>query len=375
MSSILKALKKLENQAPQPKQGQSWPQIDTKGTIRKQAKGRLFFGKSVSILIIVIIAGAGGWFAFSQKSPLWNFFSAEDTAEKKADVRASLVKTEADSIEPAEKKIPGPDLSQEKVAALEDHKDAEQMQKKGQGAVTKRKDKPENSENFPKEKVAASKPPQKRVVSLKDRKDVAQKREKTLAATKTKSEPQKSASLSKKKVSKADVPQKKKPVSLEKKEKPRQAKKQAPLPAVKAKTGSEKKTSAPPEDIASQIDMLQEHVGKMRDMVETPEQSAKLDLLEKEVALWKKKHASGELTRDTSSGDSTRTKPKQGSGTKLKIQAIVWSSNPKDRMAVVNDQIIRIGGSVDGVVVTGIGADYILVKEGKEEWEVKFQIK
>ena len=359
MSSILKALKKLENQAPQQKQGQSWPPTDTKGTIRSQAKRHRLFNRSVSVLIIAVIV-AGGWFAFSQK-PLRKFFPA-GVAEKETDVR------------PAEKKIPGPDMSQKKAASLEDHKDAERTQKNAPAAVVTRKTKPEKPEDFSEKKIAAADLPHNKSVSPED---IKQKREKAPATvTKRKSEPEKSADLSKKK---AEAPQKKEPVSLEKKEESGQTKKQAPLSAAKIKTGSEKKSSALPKDIASDLDMLQEHVGKMRDMVTKPEQSAKLDLLEKEVALWKEKHASGELKPDPrntpSSGHSTTTKPKQKNNDKLKIQAIVWSSNPEDRMAVVNDKIVRAGGSVDGVVVTHIGEDYILVKEGKEEWEVKFQLK
>lgn len=48
---------------------------------------------------------------------------------------------------------------------------------------------------------------------------------------------------------------------------------------------------------------------------------------------------------------------------RLKVQAIVWSETPEDRMAVVNNRTVREGGTIDGFSVVGIGEDAIFVRE------------
>jgi len=59
---------------------------------------------------------------------------------------------------------------------------------------------------------------------------------------------------------------------------------------------------------------------------------------------------------------------KQVEESRLELQAIAWSTDPKSRIAVINNKIIREGGSVAGVIVTHIGKDDVVFKKGKEEW-------
>jgi hypothetical protein len=59
---------------------------------------------------------------------------------------------------------------------------------------------------------------------------------------------------------------------------------------------------------------------------------------------------------------------------KFKLEAIVWSNNPKSRFAVVNGQIVRAGGSVDGVSVTHIERDYVALRAGDEKVQLRFTI-
>lgn len=59
----------------------------------------------------------------------------------------------------------------------------------------------------------------------------------------------------------------------------------------------------------------------------------------------------------------------------LKIQALVWSSDPDSRLAVINGNVTKQGGNVGGAVLSFIGEDYILIRQGGEEWKVRFQIK
>lgn len=58
---------------------------------------------------------------------------------------------------------------------------------------------------------------------------------------------------------------------------------------------------------------------------------------------------------------------------RLKIQAIVWSDNQNDRMAVINTQIVHEGGSVDGFDVVAIRPEDIVVRgEGGGMYRVLF---
>ena len=80
MSSILKALKRLENEQPQQDDGQSQiRKIDTKKTMNKRAKGTWLFNRVLSLSFIFIFLVVGGWFLFSNKTRLINMFSPEDT--------------------------------------------------------------------------------------------------------------------------------------------------------------------------------------------------------------------------------------------------------------------------------------------------------
>ena len=57
---------------------------------------------------------------------------------------------------------------------------------------------------------------------------------------------------------------------------------------------------------------------------------------------------------------------------RLKIQAIVWSSIPDERMAVINTHIVREGGSVEGFSVVAIRSDDVIVRENGRLYRVAF---
>ncbi len=48
---------------------------------------------------------------------------------------------------------------------------------------------------------------------------------------------------------------------------------------------------------------------------------------------------------------------------RLKVQAIVWAPNNEERMAVVNNQVVREGATIDGFLVVGIGEEALFVRE------------
>jgi hypothetical protein len=64
---------------------------------------------------------------------------------------------------------------------------------------------------------------------------------------------------------------------------------------------------------------------------------------------------------------------KQTSESKLQLQAIAWSSDPKSRIAVINGRVLREGGSVERVLVTHIGKNEVIFKKGREEWKQLFR--
>ncbi|MEE9495097.1 MAG: general secretion pathway protein GspB [Desulfobacterales bacterium] len=60
---------------------------------------------------------------------------------------------------------------------------------------------------------------------------------------------------------------------------------------------------------------------------------------------------------------------------KLKLQAIAWSDDPAQRIAVINNHVVREGESVEGFSVTQIRQDDIIVNDGTESWRLEFGLK
>jgi general secretion pathway protein B len=77
-------------------------------------------------------------------------------------------------------------------------------------------------------------------------------------------------------------------------------------------------------------------------------------------------------SKRNATGDAYKTTPLLTDG-RLRIHAIAWSSNPEDRMAVINSRVIHEGDSVDDFAVVVIRPDDVVVREkGKGVWRVQF---
>jgi len=63
---------------------------------------------------------------------------------------------------------------------------------------------------------------------------------------------------------------------------------------------------------------------------------------------------------------------KRSNQTKIEVQAIAWSDDPKSRLAVINGLILREGESVDNVIVMHIGKDEVVFNKGEEGWKQMF---
>jgi pSer/pThr/pTyr-binding forkhead associated (FHA) protein len=79
----------------------------------------------------------------------------------------------------------------------------------------------------------------------------------------------------------------------------------------------------------------------------------------------------------TTSGDS---EPAAGPREELvetsdPADGIVWSSDAEQSFAVINGTILKVGGSVEGAVVTDIGRNYVLLKSREDDSEIKLTIR
>lgn len=61
--------------------------------------------------------------------------------------------------------------------------------------------------------------------------------------------------------------------------------------------------------------------------------------------------------------------------TGLELQAISWASNPANRIAVINGNIVREGGTIEGYFVVRIEEDEIMVRKGLSQWRLVFKLK
>ena len=68
MSSILKALKRIEKDAPPQDESHPWPRpIDSKKAFNSRVKKTWLYNKLLRLLVIFIIVGAAGWLVISQR--------------------------------------------------------------------------------------------------------------------------------------------------------------------------------------------------------------------------------------------------------------------------------------------------------------------
>jgi hypothetical protein len=84
------------------------------------------------------------------------------------------------------------------------------------------------------------------------------------------------------------------------------------------------------------------------------------------------------ITAETKRRPPTQTKarpPKGQDESKFDVQAIAWSRDPGARIAVINGQVLREGGSIEGATVTRIGMDEIDIKEGSKSWKLRCKAK
>lgn len=60
---------------------------------------------------------------------------------------------------------------------------------------------------------------------------------------------------------------------------------------------------------------------------------------------------------------------------RIQLQALVWSPIAGERFVVINNRLIKEGGSVDNIVVVSINRDDVLLSEGGDRWHERFQVR
>jgi hypothetical protein len=60
---------------------------------------------------------------------------------------------------------------------------------------------------------------------------------------------------------------------------------------------------------------------------------------------------------------------------RIDLQALVWAPDAAARFVVINNRLIKEGGSVDNISVVTINPDDVLLAEGSDRWHVKFKVR
>ncbi len=364
MSSILKALKKLENgdfqqtRGPETKSAENSQDFtpplprktDIKKTIRQQTRERQILNRLAAAAVLLIVSG-GLLLFLSHKQ---RFFS--DAVHSKDNAAAPVAKTVASDFQHAAVSEKAIAPVQKKAAVRKENESANPSSEKPVMQVSEVKTGPQESVTVS-EKTAVKK--------IRDP-EKADKSPQSLGA-KVKAEVEKPVRL----------PEKIAPVSV-----PSVARTREPerLPRIQV---PEKQTH--PSESSSKKSREPEKTEKS---LPSPEATVKPEV-EKPVRLPEKtasvsgaalsKISEPKKNENISPRAQISAEPKRAKeldDPRLKLQALVWSGDPEKRLAVVNDRIVKTGGFVtDTITVTYIGSDYIAVREGNKEWEVKFKIK
>ncbi len=60
---------------------------------------------------------------------------------------------------------------------------------------------------------------------------------------------------------------------------------------------------------------------------------------------------------------------------RIDLQALVWAPEPGGRFVVINNQLVREGGSVGSIVVEKINEDDVWLNEGNDQWYQAFTVR
>ena len=105
-----------------------------------------------------------------------------------------------------------------------------------------------------------------------------------------------------------------------------------------------------------------------------PKQSSRQKLTPSKKSIVGKRTASRIPTADAPKKRKTKTYAKLNDS-KIKLQALAWSSDAARRMAVINGRIVREGESMDGYQIDRIRQEDVVVSDGRQSWSLEFGLK
>jgi outer membrane biosynthesis protein TonB len=74
-----------------------------------------------------------------------------------------------------------------------------------------------------------------------------------------------------------------------------------------------------------------------------------------------------------SPGSEAKSSPPNLADSSYTLQAIAWSKNSNERLAVINGQVLREGDGIEGITVTQIGTNEVIVQKESKLWKLVFQ--
>ncbi len=267
MSTILKALKRVDQTTPPPDDLQSWPpRIDTKEAVKGRLYRRWLRRRVVLGLILVVIVIAGGWLVYSQKHQLISKIWPSNRSEKAPVFKAKL--------QPPSRPTEGPE---------------------SQEAVASNRQRPFSGVNSDQKQPRADQPVRKIPRSPRQREDQANR----MTTRAPKSQAPGTTSTAKSGPSRTSV--------------------------AAAKKSDQSRTRAPAG-------------------VPAPKSGT---------------------VRSYQRLDESR----------LKLQAIAWSHDATQRIAVINNRVVREGESIDGFSIRQIREDDVVVNDGTQSWQLEFGLR
>jgi hypothetical protein len=60
---------------------------------------------------------------------------------------------------------------------------------------------------------------------------------------------------------------------------------------------------------------------------------------------------------------------------RVELQALVWAPEAAERFVVINNRLLKEGGSIDNITVVKINPDDVLLSEGADRWHQAFNIR
>lgn len=60
---------------------------------------------------------------------------------------------------------------------------------------------------------------------------------------------------------------------------------------------------------------------------------------------------------------------------RIDLQALVWAPQAAERFVVINNRLVKEGGTVDNIVVVRINQDDVLLSEESDRWHEKFKVR